>query len=61
MKYKKGNPITCINDLLEYINCNECFYIEDEKIKSSHVRTYRFGFVLEQIENRNFYYAVEVD
>ena len=59
MKYKKGNPITCINDLVEYINYNEYMYHYNEFFRSSDIKGWSLGGLLVQIENRNFYYAIK--
>ena len=59
MKYKKGGPITSLDDLAgELFGKNPVFYKEDI-ISNSILTSVDLLTVFKSVENRNFYYAVE--
>lgn len=61
MKYKKGNPITCINDLVGCIKRDEYIFLLEVNIKALFFCDYTIASIIMQIENRNFYYAIAIE
>lgn len=61
MKFKKGVPITSIDDMIPIMKKNSCFYNNDVLTDGICLMILFFGGVVQEIENRNFYYAVEDD
>lgn len=59
MKLKRGNPITCINDLVGCIKRSDRIFSFDMELNASCLSRYTIEQATNQIENRDFYYAVE--
>lgn len=59
MKYKKGKPIMCLDDLITELNHKRPVFQHSSLVDSDSIWRDPFTVIVNYIKNRDFYYAEE--